>query len=58
MLPVRDQVIPPTLNFDHPDPAIDLDIVTGGPRTQRVDFALNNSFGFGAHNVALVFGRV
>ncbi|MEU1995910.1 KasA/KasB family beta-ketoacyl-ACP synthase [Nocardia gamkensis] len=58
MLTLRDQVVPPTLNLDNLDPAIDLDIVAGAPRTQRIDFALNNSFGFGGHNVALAFGRV
>jgi beta-ketoacyl ACP synthase len=58
MLTLRDQVVPPTLNLDNLDPAIDLDVVAGAPRTQRIDFALNNSFGFGGHNVALAFGRV
>ncbi|WP_280343021.1 KasA/KasB family beta-ketoacyl-ACP synthase [Nocardia abscessus] len=57
MLTLRDQVVAPTLNLDNRDPAIDLDIVAGAPRTQRIDFALNNSFGFGGHNVALAFGR-
>ncbi|MQY30653.1 3-oxoacyl-[acyl-carrier-protein] synthase 1 [Nocardia sp. RB56] len=54
---LRDQAIPPTLNFEHPDPAVDLDIVHGGARPQRMDHALSNSFGFGGHNVALAFGR-
>lgn len=57
VLTLRDEVIPPTLNLDHQDPAIDLDIVTGAPRHGRIDYAINNSFGFGGHNVALAFGR-
>ncbi|MFD4401495.1 KasA/KasB family beta-ketoacyl-ACP synthase [Nocardia sp. NPDC058499] len=57
VLTLRDEVIPPTLNLDHQDPAIDLDIVTGAPRRGRIDYAINNSFGFGGHNVALAFGR-
>ncbi|MFE9579085.1 KasA/KasB family beta-ketoacyl-ACP synthase [Nocardia sp. NPDC006044] len=58
MLTLRDQTIPPTLNLDNRDPEIDLDIVSGAPRRQHIDYALNNSFGFGGHNVALAFGRV
>ncbi|MFE9326449.1 KasA/KasB family beta-ketoacyl-ACP synthase [Nocardia sp. NPDC052278] len=58
MLTLRDQIVPPTLNLDNRDLEIDLDIVAGAPREQRIDFALNNSFGFGGHNVALAFGRV
>ncbi|WP_216917332.1 KasA/KasB family beta-ketoacyl-ACP synthase [Nocardia noduli] len=56
LLTVRDGIVPPTLNLDNLDPAIELDIVTGAARTQRIDYALNNSFGFGGHNVALAFG--
>ncbi|MFD4267058.1 KasA/KasB family beta-ketoacyl-ACP synthase [Rhodococcus sp. NPDC058481] len=57
VLSVRDGVIPPTLNLDNQDPEIDLDVVKGEPRYGQIDFALNNSFGFGGHNVALAFGR-
>ncbi|MFC7450670.1 KasA/KasB family beta-ketoacyl-ACP synthase [Rhodococcus daqingensis] len=57
VLAVRDGVIPPTLNLDNQDPEIDLDVVKGEPRYGQIDFALNNSFGFGGHNVALAFGR-
>ncbi|WP_336087802.1 KasA/KasB family beta-ketoacyl-ACP synthase [Nocardia sp. SSK8] len=56
MLSLREQIVPPTLNFDTPDPAIDLDIVAGSARTQRFGYAVSNSFGFGGHNVALAFG--
>ncbi|WP_040838699.1 KasA/KasB family beta-ketoacyl-ACP synthase [Nocardia brevicatena] len=54
-LTLRDQVVPPTLNLEHPD--VDLDIVHGTARPQRVDYALTNSFGFGGHNVTLALGR-
>ncbi len=57
VLALRDGVIPPTLNLENQDPEIDLDVVKGEPRSGRIDFALNNSFGFGGHNVALAFGR-
>lgn len=54
---LRDQTVPPTLNFDNPDPGVDLDIVHGIARPQRISQALSNSFGFGGHNVTLAFGR-
>jgi beta-ketoacyl ACP synthase len=54
---LRDQVIPPTLNLENLDPEIDLDVVAGTPRTGDFKYAVNNSFGFGGHNVALTFGR-
>ncbi|UYP21035.1 KasA/KasB family beta-ketoacyl-ACP synthase [Rhodococcus sp. Z13] len=57
VLALRDGVIPPTLNLENQDPEIDLDVVKGEPRYGQIDFALNNSFGFGGHNVALAFGR-
>ncbi|WP_039794344.1 KasA/KasB family beta-ketoacyl-ACP synthase [Nocardia araoensis] len=57
VLTVRDEIVPPTLNLDNQDPDIDLDVVHGRSRSGRIDYALNNSFGFGGHNVALAFGR-
>ncbi|MFI1234634.1 KasA/KasB family beta-ketoacyl-ACP synthase [Nocardia salmonicida] len=57
VLSIRDEVIPPTLNLTRRDPQIDLDIVCGAPRRGRIDYAINNSFGFGGHNVALAFAR-
>ncbi|GAA5045526.1 KasA/KasB family beta-ketoacyl-ACP synthase [Nocardia callitridis] len=57
VLSVRDSVVPPTLNLDNQDPEVDLDIVHGQARQGAVDYAVNNSFGFGGHNVALTFGR-
>ncbi|MEO8816070.1 MAG: 3-oxoacyl-ACP synthase KasA [Mycobacterium sp.] len=57
VLALRDGVIPPTLNYETPDPEIDLDVVAGAPRYGDYSYAINNSFGFGGHNVALAFGR-
>ncbi len=58
VLSLREGVIPPTTNLENLDPAVDLDIVTGEPRTGTFEAAINNSFGFGGHNVALAFTRV
>jgi 3-oxoacyl-[acyl-carrier-protein] synthase II len=51
-------IVPPTLNLEHQDPAIDLDVVAGAARTATVRAALNNSFGFGGQNASLVFTAV
>lgn len=47
--------VPPTLNLDRLDPAVDLDVVSGTARTAPLRAALNNSFGFGGQNASLVF---
>ncbi|ART69395.1 beta-ketoacyl-[acyl-carrier-protein] synthase II [Mycobacterium dioxanotrophicus] len=57
VLALRDGVIPPTLNLRNLDPEIDLDVVAGEPRQGNYKYAINNSFGFGGHNVALTFGK-
>lgn len=57
VLALHHGVLPPTINYDTPDPACDLDCVPNQARETRIDVALNNSFGFGGHNVALLFGR-
>jgi beta-ketoacyl ACP synthase len=57
VLALRDQVVPPTLNLVNLDPEIDLDVVAGKPRPGDYRYAVNNSFGFGGHNVAIAFGR-
>jgi beta-ketoacyl ACP synthase len=57
LLALRDGVIPPTLNLENLDPAVDLDVVSGAPRHGDYEYAVNNSFGFGGHNVAVAFGR-
>ncbi|MCW4355328.1 KasA/KasB family beta-ketoacyl-ACP synthase [Hoyosella sp. YIM 151337] len=57
ILSLKEGVIPPTLNLENQDPEIDLDVVAGGPRHGTFDVAIKNSFGFGGHNVSLVFAR-
>jgi 3-oxoacyl-[acyl-carrier-protein] synthase II len=54
LLVIRDQVLPPTINHDEPDPAIGLDVVPNAARDARVANVLSNSFGFGGQNVCLV----
>jgi 3-oxoacyl-[acyl-carrier-protein] synthase II len=55
ILAIRDGVIPPTINYDTPDPECDLDYVPNVARQVPVKTAMTNSFGFGGHNVSLVF---
>jgi 3-oxoacyl-[acyl-carrier-protein] synthase II len=57
LLAIRDGVVPPTINFEHPDPECDLDYVPNTAREQKIDVALSNSFGFGGQNTALVLRR-
>jgi len=56
-LALRDQVLPPTINYENPDPACDLDYVPNVARKATVNYALSNSFGFGGTNAALLFKR-
>jgi 3-oxoacyl-[acyl-carrier-protein] synthase II len=53
---VNDGVIPPTINLDHPDEGFDIDLVAHHARERRVKYVMNNTFGFGGHNVTLIFG--
>jgi len=55
ILAIRDGAVPPTINYEHPDPECDLDYVANAARDLPVRTAMTNSFGFGGHNVALVF---
>jgi 3-oxoacyl-[acyl-carrier-protein] synthase II len=54
---VRDGIVPPTINLDAPDEGFDIDLVPHHARERRVKYAMNNTFGFGGHNVTLIFGR-
>jgi len=55
ILAIRDGVVPPTINYTTPDPECDLDYVPNEARSVEVKAAMTNSFGFGGHNVSLVF---
>jgi len=57
VLAIRDQVAPPTINLETPDPECDLDYVPNTARQMQIDFALSNSFGFGGTNGTLAFRR-
>ena len=57
-LALHEQWVPPTLNLHTPDPACDLDNVPNEGRAARVNYALNNAFGFGGINASLVLGRI
>jgi 3-oxoacyl-[acyl-carrier-protein] synthase II len=57
VLALRDQIIPPTINLESPDPECDLDYVPNVARKATLDYALSNSFGFGGTNAALIFKR-
>jgi 3-oxoacyl-[acyl-carrier-protein] synthase II len=57
VLALRDQIVPPTVNQEHPDPACDLDYVPNHARKLEVEYALSNSFGFGGTNASLLFKR-
>jgi 3-oxoacyl-[acyl-carrier-protein] synthase II len=55
LLAMRDGCIPPTINYETPDPALDLDYVPNTPRPKEIKTALSNSMGFGGHNATLIF---
>ena len=57
VLALRDQILPPTINLENPDPDCDLDYVPNQSRRASVEYALSNSFGFGGTNAALLFKR-
>jgi 3-oxoacyl-[acyl-carrier-protein] synthase II len=57
VLSLRDQVMPPTINYENPDPACDLDYVPNHKREARIKNVLSNSFGFGGTNASLVFSE-
>jgi len=57
VLAIRDQVAPPTINYETPDPTCDLDYVPNHARPMKIEYALSNSFGFGGTNGALIFRR-
>jgi 3-oxoacyl-[acyl-carrier-protein] synthase II len=57
ILALRDQILPPTINYTGADPACDLDYIPNTARPHEFDVALSNSFGFGGHNAVLAFAR-
>ncbi len=57
ILALRDQILPPTINYETPDPTCDLDYIPNKARKAEVEYVLSNSFGFGGTNAALIFKR-
>ncbi|MBV8549983.1 MAG: beta-ketoacyl-ACP synthase II [Acidobacteriaceae bacterium] len=57
VLAIRDQIAPPTINYERPDPDCDLDYVPNRARPMKINYALSNSFGFGGTNGCLIFKR-
>ena len=57
ILALRDQVVPPTINLTEPDPECDLDYVPNETRQLPLQYVMSNSFGFGGHNVSLIFRK-
>jgi 3-oxoacyl-[acyl-carrier-protein] synthase II len=58
VLAIHEGVLPPTINYEHPDPACDLDYVPNEARRVEVDVALSNAMGLGGHNACVLVGRV
>ncbi len=57
MMAFEENMLPPTINYENPDPECDLDVIPNKARQAQVDVALSNVFGFGGHNVTLAFKR-
>lgn len=55
---VMENVVPPTINLDDPDPECDLDYTANEPKQREIDVAMSNSFGFGGHNASIVIGKL
>jgi 3-oxoacyl-[acyl-carrier-protein] synthase II len=58
VLAIHEGVLPPTMNYEHPDPECDLDYVPNEARRVQVDVALSNAMGLGGHNACVLVGRV
>jgi 3-oxoacyl-[acyl-carrier-protein] synthase II len=56
-LAIKDRIIPPTINYEYPDPECDLDYVPNTARSADVNVCMSNSLGFGGHNATLIVHR-
>src|SRR5262249_16932776 len=57
LLAMRDSKLPPTINYETPDPECDLDYIPNVSRDQAVNMSMSNSYGFGGHNVSLILKK-
>jgi len=57
ILAIRNNIVPPTINFEHPDPECDLNYTFNKPQERTVDIAISNAFGFGGHNTSIIFKK-
>src|SRR5215204_451464 len=57
VMAIKEGILPPTINYEVPDPECDLDYISDGPRDANVDYVLSNNFGFGGTNACLIFKR-
>jgi 3-oxoacyl-[acyl-carrier-protein] synthase II len=58
LMALRDQVCPPTINLDTPDPACDLNYTPNSPQERSIRYVMSNSFGFGGHNASIIAGKL
>ena len=54
---LQDDILPPTINYEIPDPECDLDYIPNEPRQKQVDYVMSNSFGFGGHNATIILRK-
>jgi len=57
ILALQNQVVPPTINCENQDPLVDLDVTPNKPKERKIEYALNNGFGFGGHNGCVIFKK-
>jgi 3-oxoacyl-[acyl-carrier-protein] synthase II len=57
ILAIQNDTVPPTINFEHPDPECDLNYTFNKPQKRTINVAISNAFGFGGHNTSVVFKK-
>ena len=57
IMSIKNEILTPTINYDIPDPELDLDYVPNESRSHKINHAISNSFAFGGHNSTIVFKR-